>query len=590
MRSITKNTIHTCRMTRKQSSRSVISSNPRKSKKHLEFKLPLFVHGLIRVRSVLLELHMDNVSTIDKIFSHCLISLYLLHRFRNKSIVTVESLPPNKWMILKDKSLFSDKNSLITSWFQMSLRVLIGKEKVFKPFWNDHCQEISQRLWSPIGTDYVDLRLNSWNSSSISMIPDSSFLIKKQINPQIESSPMTSFLSSMSIPVDPWVKDRIRTRKVRIYPTSQQQQTLRQWMGTCRYIYNRSLHNINQGNEPNPTFFSLRNKYVTAKDNTVIHPWESETPKDIRAGALQDLSDRYLSLCKMVKERKLTHFKMKYRRKHDDASILIPMKTIDIKSGAIQIYKKKYNFPVLKTSKRQSRKIRKWTATHDCRLQYQRGRWFMCIPLDVEHVPIEHRHEDICALDPGVRKFQVIYSPKEVVHVGIRRELRAKIYRKIDELRSLRSKKQISKTRWKKREDKLRNKLSDLTDELHYQTANYLTKTYKAVFIPPFESQDMVRGKGLTRTTKRRLLDYKHYTFRTRLERKCRERGCVFKKVTEEYTSKTCSSCGHVKTNLGASEVYKCETCHMRMDRDTNGAKNILIKVIDENQKAITQG
>jgi len=26
----------------------------------------------------------------------------------------------------------------------------------------------------------------------------------------------------------------------------------------------------------------------------------------------------------------------------------------------------------------------------------------------------------------------------------------------------------------------------------------------------------------------------------------------------------------------------------MRMDRDTNGAKNILIKVIDENQKEIT--
>jgi len=128
----------------------------------------------------LLELHMDNVSTIDKIFSHCLISLYLLHRFRNKNIVTVESLPPNKWMILKDKSLFSDKNSMITSWFQMSLRVLIGKEKVFRPFWNNHCQEISQRLWSPIGTDYVDLRLNSWNSSSVSMIPDSSFLIKKQ--------------------------------------------------------------------------------------------------------------------------------------------------------------------------------------------------------------------------------------------------------------------------------------------------------------------------------------------------------------------------------------------------------------------------
>jgi len=572
----------------KKSSRILSSSNQKRCEKHLEFKIPLFVHGLIRVRSVLLELHTDNASTINLIFSHFLMSLYLLHRYKNKDTVTVGSLPLNKWMILKDKSLFSDKNSLITSWCQMSLRVLIGKEKVLKPFWNSHCQEISQKLWSPTGIDYVDLRLNYLSLSSNSTTLGSSFLIKKQINPLIGNSPTTSFLSSMSIPVDPWVKEGIRTRKVRLYPTAQQQKTLRQWMGTCRHIYNRSLNNINEGSEPNPTFFSLRNKYVTAKNNTLIHQWELDTPKDIRAGALQDLSDRYFSLCKMVKERKLTHFKMKFRRKHDDTSILIPNKTIDMRSGMIQIYKTKYNFPALKTSKRQSRKIRKWDIIHDCRLQYERGRWFMCIPLDIQHKQVEHKHEDICALDPGVRKFQVVYSSKEVLHVGIRRELRAKIYLKIDELRSLRSKKQIKKTRWKKRENRLRNKLLDLTDELHYQTANYLTKTYKAVFIPPFESQDMVRGKGLSKTTKRRLLDYKHYTFRTRLERKCKERGCLFKKVSEEYTSKTCSSCGHIKTNLGTSEVYKCQTCHIKIDRDTNGAKNILIKVINENQKEIT--
>jgi len=550
--------------------------------------MPLFVRGLIRVRSVLLELHTDNASMINLIFSHFLMSLYLLRRHKNKNTVTVGSLPPNKWMILTDKSLFSDKNSLITSWCQMSLRVLTGKEKVFRPFWNNHCQEISQKLWSPIGTDYVDLRLNCLSLSSGSMTPDSSFLIKKQINPLIGNSPMTSFLSSMSIPVDPWVKEGTRTRKVRLYPTAHQQKILRQWMGTCRYIYNRSLENINKGSEPNVSFFSLRNKYVTAKNNTLINEWELETPKDIRAGALQDLSDRYLSLCNMVKERKLTHFKMKFRQKHDDTSILIPKKTIDTTSGAIQIFKTKYNFPVFKISKRQSRKIRTWDITHDCRLQYERGRWFMCIPLDIQHKQVEHQHEDICALDPGNRKFQVVYSSKEVLHLGIRKELRANIYRKIDELRSLRSKKKIKKTTWKKGENRLRNKLCDLTDELHYQTANYLTKTYKAVFIPPFESQDMVGGKRLRRTTKRGLLDYKHYTFRTRLERKCKERGCLFKKVTEEYTSKTCSSCGHVKTNLGESEVYACHMCQTKMDRDTNGAKNILIKVIDENQSGIT--
>ncbi|KAE9036885.1 hypothetical protein PR003_g7001 [Phytophthora rubi] len=49
----------------------------------------------------------------------------------------------------------------------------------------------------------------------------------------------------------------------------------------------------------------------------------------------------------------------------------------------------------------------------------------------------------------------------------------------------------------------------------------------------------------------------------------------------EEYTSKTCSGCGKLKENLGGSEVYKCVFCGAHMDRDLNGAKNILIKNIE---------
>ena len=54
--------------------------------------------------------------------------------------------------------------------------------------------------------------------------------------------------------------------------------------------------------------------------------------------------------------------------------------------------------------------------------------------------------------------------------------------------------------------------------------------------------------------------------------------GKHFYKVDESYTSKTCFKCGKVKDDLKLSDrVYRCP-CGYEIDRDVNGALNILKK------------
>ena len=48
----------------------------------------------------------------------------------------------------------------------------------------------------------------------------------------------------------------------------------------------------------------------------------------------------------------------------------------------------------------------------------------------------------------------------------------------------------------------------------------------------------------------------------------------TFKLINERYTSKMCSCCG----NLGGADIYTCQECHMTIDRDINGARNIYVK------------
>jgi putative transposase len=53
--------------------------------------------------------------------------------------------------------------------------------------------------------------------------------------------------------------------------------------------------------------------------------------------------------------------------------------------------------------------------------------------------------------------------------------------------------------------------------------------------------------------------------------------GVQVVEVTEEYTSKTCTKCGRINQKLGGSKVFRCG-CGMVLDRDFNGARNILLK------------
>jgi putative transposase len=180
----------------------------------------------------------------------------------------------------------------------------------------------------------------------------------------------------------------------------------------------------------------------------------------------------------------------------------------------------------------------------------------------------------ICSLDPGITTFQTVYSPDRIYKIQRNPVLLKQLQVKLDRMQSLRGKKIIGKQHYKRRERKLYQKQDNLIDDLHYKTANKLTREYHIILLPRFESQKMLKkGKRICRN----LLQLKHYRFKERLKDKCLQRGCELIICTEEYTSKTCGWCGKVN-NLKNYNVFECSDCKLKIDRDINGARNIFIK------------
>ena len=354
---------------------------------------------------------------------------------------------------------------------------------------------------------------------------------------------------------------------------------MRAWIGTTRYIYNRCLSAIKTDNEK-INFQSLRNKFVTAKNNPNIQNWELETPKDIRAEAIRDLTKAYHVAMINLKNNNINKFDLKFRTKKKESSIAIPYTAISFKKNDKKLYIfKSYMKEPIKLSKDKS--LKNIEINHTCRLKNDKGKWFLYIPIKTKLKEIKPTNQ-ACSLDPGIRKFQTIYSEKETVKIIMNKDHIKKLQNKLDLFQSLRSKKLISKSHYQRKINKINHRFKNLIDDLHFQTITYLTNTFKTIFIPKFESQELVRVNKLKKC-RRDLLSLQHYTFQQRLMDKSKlKNGCKVMICTEEYTSKTCSSCGIINDKLGSNELFICKSCNLQIDRDINGARNIFIKNVKE--------
>ena len=135
----------------------------------------------------------------------------------------------------------------------------------------------------------------------------------------------------------------------------------------------------------------------------------------------------------------------------------------------------------------------------------------------------------------------------------------------------------------RKAQARLRQRIINLVDELHWQVARWPTGNYKVFLLPTFETHDMTRhaGRKIRSKTARMMLSFRHYEFKRRLLWKAWQRGALVIEVDETYTSRTRSWDGSVKENLGGGATIRDRT-GFGMDRDVNGARGIFLRALGD--------
>jgi putative transposase len=214
------------------------------------------------------------------------------------------------------------------------------------------------------------------------------------------------------------------------------------------------------------------------------------------------------------------------------------------------------------------------SCSQGTQLVFDKGRWFAIFPEPAQVKPT--KADGIIALDPGVRTFLTGFDGRNFLEFGrgdIGRITR--LCQHLDDFASRIAKAPNKKRRRSMRRaaQRMRVKIRDLIDEAHKQITHYLTRNYRLIFLPTFETSDMVAKarRKIKSKTARAMLTWAHYRFKITLKHQAELTGTTVLAVTEEYTSKTCTRCGHVHTRLGGSKIFHCPSCGFTLSRDWNG-------------------
>lgn len=479
--------------------------------------------------------------------------------------VTAESVQPSNETTLLDKLLICNHSTQMPKSSKISAVESTSNGKDCKPYWTDLCKEISVSLLLPVVTDSQGLDLSlfsTWSSKTVDKSWFSTILYTAQSPnlPRIFSASSTSSLVGCT-DSESTVK---KSKKIRIFLTAAQKQTLKQWFGVFRFVYNTTVKLLQS---------SIKANWKAVKTGILngLPEWSKSVPYQIKSIAIKDA-------CKAVSNAK-KKFKngggisrVRFRSRKDAVqSCYIPKSAVK----DLGIYHTVLGEATFKEALPQS--------FGDCRLVFAYRDYYLTVPENVPRQKSDNQGR-VVALDPGIRTFITFFSESSFGEIGAAANLQIqKLCFRLDKLISKLTKAKCKqKRRMKLAASSLRGKIKNLVDELHKKTARFLVDNFDIILLPTFETSQMaskarrrIRSKSV-----RQMLTLSHYRFKQFLKHKAFETGKVVMDVNEAYTSKTVSWTGEIIHKLGGAKFVKSPSDGRVMPRDVNGARGIFLRAL----------
>jgi putative transposase len=348
----------------------------------------------------------------------------------------------------------------------------------------------------------------------------------------------------------------------RLYPSRPQARLLDATLETCRFFYNDCLYERKTAYEERGDKIGKYDQLRHVKERKATNPWAKNVHSHVLQTVVQDLDkafDAFFGRVKAGETPGYPRFKGRNRWHSFGFKELGNGFKVDgrrLKLSGIGRVACRWHRPIegqIKTV-RISKRAGKWFASFSCVVD--------------EPTPLEATGKDI-GIDVGLSALITTSDGEKVAHPRFYRNAQRKL--RVAQRRVARRTKG-SKNRRKAvamlqgQHERIANQRKDYLNKL----AHDLTTRYDRIALEDLVITRMVHG-NLAKS----ILDAGWGYLVQRLYCKAASAGRVVVLVDPRYTSKTCSGCGHIFTELSLSDRWITCACGLSLDRDHNAAINI---------------
>lgn len=365
-----------------------------------------------------------------------------------------------------------------------------------------------------------------------------------------------------------------RAYKTELDPNNRQRTALLRHAGAARWAYNWGLRRkieAYEAGEKSPTAIDLHRELnllkKTPQDEGGV-PWMYETSKCAPQDALRNLDrafDNFFRRCKSKKGKPgFPRFKS---RKRSIGSFSL--------NGNIRVFNDAVQLPRLGRLRLKERyylpgsgvKIFKATVSE------QAGRWFVSLQVEQEIPDPTTKDGEILGVDMGVKSLAVL-SDGTVFDNPKALAASQKRLRMLQKRVSRRKKGGQNRRKAVRQVARQHYRVSCIRkDAIHKATSAIIARGPAAIGVETLNVAGMVKNRCLARA----ISDASMGEFHRQICYKAAWAGIPVAEADRWYpSSKTCSFCGHVKSDLSLGErTYACEACGADIDRDWNAARNL---------------
>ena len=381
------------------------------------------------------------------------------------------------------------------------------------------------------------------------------------------------------------VKIMIKSYKIRLFPTQEQEVLFYKHIGCCRFVWNYILGIQNERHENEEKHLSRFDtiKLLTPLKKEEEYKWLDEVSSTSLVEICTDLHKAFDRFFKKVS--KHPNFKSKKRANksfptRSDAFYFATDNLINLEKVGKVKFKSDRTFP-------QGKGVCKFT---NVRVKLDGRKWILTFGMECENqVP---RLDGAIGIDLGVKELAYCsHNGQPLVFHNINKSKRVRILksklkhlqRKVSRKYDTNNRLNVYENKWHKSNNiikveeqiaEIHRKLANIRNNYLHQTTHYLISLNpERITLEDLNVKGMMKNRHLSKA----IAEQCFYEFRRQIEYKSMERGIEVVFVPRFYpSSKTCSSCGTIKQDLKLSDrTYHCEHCGTTVDRDFNAALNL---------------